>query len=594
MATTDISTQIVSITGVTAHGASDEFIVSAQKLIVSSIPKTLMKWAGTNTVLADDGGDDSPTAVTLPQPTDNILDVQRNGFSAREVAESKQGFIANTSSIHLATKTFPKYYIDAGSKVIVKPDPTASETVFVNYVDFLKIDDDCDLRNAVIFYAVSSEFSKLASSSITTWSSQIKTISPETPSFTIPTIGAITVASTTFSNIGVPPAYTSPTVTISGVAWATEYPTQASAITAALAKIITSVENAEDEIEDANKMTANIVLGVAEIVESVGDTDTTSSEMKTAADGLAMALTKFQSDGGDPALFGDQTQYLTGEGLAHVKDALELARDAIDTGFTTDEDSGSGDDATPKSVGYWLDDEDPEMVQATLQTAQTEIQRAQAHIAEWNATVQALIAEASGFASEMQARGAWTSAKAQVWNGYFASAQTYAQAAQTYLASAQGYSSEIQTRLSATPIKVQEYQAKVQDALNTFNDANVEYQAKLQEGIQQAQIDAKKAQQQAQLDATDAQQETSLLLQKENQEYANKLQKYSAELVAYQAEVGEEAQKLNSAISNAAFYSAEAKKYYDWAQKEVASYMSNNSKMIGMAMATQATSQQRR
>jgi len=134
----------------------------------------------------------------------------------------------------------------------------------------------------------------------------------------------------------------------------------------------------------------------------------------------------------------------------------------------------------------------------------------------------------------------------------------------------------------------------MQNRLNEFNDANVEYQAKLQEAIQQAQINAQKAQQQSQLDSSDAQQEASLLLQKENQEYASKLQRFSAEVAAYQADVNEQAQKVGSSTANASFYSAEGKKYYDWAQLEVSSYIKNNSKMISMAMANQATAQQGR
>ena len=160
MATTNIELDIENITGVA--DADDQFIKTAQKWVVSSIPKDLMKWAGTSTAVGSHGGDSSPTAITLPQPTDNIIDVQRNGFSAEEVPESLQGFIANSSSLHFATEIFPKYYIQAGNKVVVKPSPSDSETALVNYVDFLKIDDDCDLRGAVIAHSCSSEFNKLA------------------------------------------------------------------------------------------------------------------------------------------------------------------------------------------------------------------------------------------------------------------------------------------------------------------------------------------------------------------------------------------------------------------------------------------------
>ena len=204
-----------------------------------------------------------------------------------------------------------------------------------------------------------------------------------------------------------------------------------------------------------------IAKAVTEAGEMISQTDN-SSDFATALTAINSAVDKFRADAADPALFGDEHQYLTGLGLTHVKDALELARDAIDTGFTTDEDSGSGDDSTPKSAGYWLADEDPEMVQATLQTAQAEMQRAQTHIAEWNATVQALQAEISGFATEVNSRSAFTGAKGQAVQAIVAEANAYISAAQGYsgelqskVAIAGGYSQEVQTRMANL---AQEYQ----------------------------------------------------------------------------------------------------------------------------------------
>jgi len=168
MATTNIELDIENITGVS--NADAQFIISAQKMVVSSIPKDLLKWAATLTVPGNHGGNTSDgVKITMPVGTDNILDVSRNGFSATEVPYSMKGFIANSSSLHLATSTYPKYYLDdantnEGVRIIVKPIPTDSETVVALYVDYSKIDDDCDLRNAVINYACSKEFSKLAAS----------------------------------------------------------------------------------------------------------------------------------------------------------------------------------------------------------------------------------------------------------------------------------------------------------------------------------------------------------------------------------------------------------------------------------------------
>jgi len=132
MATTAIADEIEAITGVGTADAS--FLVSAQKFVVSSIPKNLLKWASSLTDPSSHGGNTSQGVnIVMPTATDSILDVSRNGFSAEEVPYSMKGFIANSASLHLATSTYPKYYLDnavtdKGVIVSVKPVPTDSET----------------------------------------------------------------------------------------------------------------------------------------------------------------------------------------------------------------------------------------------------------------------------------------------------------------------------------------------------------------------------------------------------------------------------------------------------------------------------------
>jgi hypothetical protein len=168
MAVTDIQATVLANTG---NSPTANSVEDAQRFVVSSIPKDLLKWASTFTVPSNHGGNTSDgVTITMPTGTDSVLDVSRNGFSATEVPYNMKGFIANSSSLHLATNTYPKYYFNdtnpgEGSKVIVKPVPTDSATAVVLYVDFTKIDDDCDLRNVVINYASSKEFSALAVSS---------------------------------------------------------------------------------------------------------------------------------------------------------------------------------------------------------------------------------------------------------------------------------------------------------------------------------------------------------------------------------------------------------------------------------------------
>ena len=388
-----IELDIEGITGVS--DANDDFIRSAQKFVVSSIPKNLMLWAMTETVPATHGGNNSNQQITLPVKTDSLLFVRRDQFEASKVDGSMRGFIGNTNSLHKATNTFPKYYIADNNRVIVKPDPDNTYTAHAQYVDYSKINDDSDLRSAVVFHSASSEFSKLAVSKLTDWVDLNVPVSLSSPSFSTPDISSVSLL-----NVGTPPTYTAP-----AVGGATE------------------------------ELTASMT--------SVAD-DTTGTDVD----------------------FKDFSKWFT-------------------------------------AVGELIEDEED------IELASAQIQKIQTYI------------------------------------------QSYSQA--------------------------------MQNQLNTFNDANAEYQAKLQESIQQAQIDA-----------AEAQQESSLLLQKENQEYAANLQKLSAEVGIYQAEVNEKVQKITSSSANAAFYSAEGKKYYDWAQLEVSSYIKNNSKMISMAMASQSTAQQGR
>tara|TARA_R100000458_G_scaffold6885_5_gene5462 strand:- start:171 stop:707 length:537 start_codon:yes stop_codon:yes gene_type:complete len=168
MATTNIELDIENITGVS--DANDQFIVSAQKFVVSSVPKDLLKWASSETVAGSHGGDSSPTAITLPVGTDNIISVRRGSYLANEVSIQDSPFISDSNSLKFATSKHPKYWLDPANKVQVKPAPSDSTTAHVEYIDYSKLDDDSDLRNAVIMHACAKEFTKLSSDIMPDWS----------------------------------------------------------------------------------------------------------------------------------------------------------------------------------------------------------------------------------------------------------------------------------------------------------------------------------------------------------------------------------------------------------------------------------------
>ena len=104
MATTNISAEIVSITGVTAHGASDDFIVSAQKFVASNIPKELLWFASAQSSAIQNGNGFDVYS------SDSVLAVEREGYPAVEVPFSMSKWIDDTAILYKATNLYPKWY----------------------------------------------------------------------------------------------------------------------------------------------------------------------------------------------------------------------------------------------------------------------------------------------------------------------------------------------------------------------------------------------------------------------------------------------------------------------------------------------------
>ena len=65
------------------------------------------------------------------------------------------------------------------------------------------------------------------------------------------------------------------------------------------------------------------------------------------------------------------------------------------------------------------------MLSGLLNTSQTQVQIANAQLAEWSASVQALQTEANGFANEVSARAGFTGAKSQAVQAYISTANAY-------------------------------------------------------------------------------------------------------------------------------------------------------------------------
>lgn len=156
MATTTIANEIQAITGVSTADAN--FIASGQKFIVANIPKNLLLFAQKRTSDITDGD-----GVLVN--TDTITDVQRDGYSCRQISQSDSKWAGDSGSLKKATATHPVWFhsvtASGGDRVLILPEPDSDAVGHVFFIDPENIDDNSDLRNIIINYACFKEFAKL-------------------------------------------------------------------------------------------------------------------------------------------------------------------------------------------------------------------------------------------------------------------------------------------------------------------------------------------------------------------------------------------------------------------------------------------------
>ena len=132
-----------------------------------------------------------------------------------------------------------------------------------------------------------------------------------------------------------------------------------------------------------------------------------NSDVTTALTAINTALDRVPSE-----LWDDTDNYDT-DALTKVKDALDKARtlitdDAEHAGLTdvTDEPSGGN-----YSALYHHGNEDVELVKSSLDIVSAELQRASAHLKEWDTVAGTALKEAQGYADESKTRMARISAE---------------------------------------------------------------------------------------------------------------------------------------------------------------------------------------
>lgn len=182
MALTAITAEIQTLTGV--GSANTNYITSAQKFVISSIPKNYT-WtfvgktslAATNPLTLYDG--------QVAVDTDSLLGVVRGKYTCTELDQRYRGMVESedTTSLYYPTNKHPKYLKDDSAKISIYPAPDGTDKGYLLFANYLQVDDDSDLRNAVIFYAAAKEFLQLAIGKLVVWADVAAPAVPANPNF---------------------------------------------------------------------------------------------------------------------------------------------------------------------------------------------------------------------------------------------------------------------------------------------------------------------------------------------------------------------------------------------------------------------------
>ena len=373
-----------------------------------------------------------------------------NWRPCRKISPAQQYLVTDVESLSYASKINPAYMVGDAGKISVFPAPGADPNAFkVYYVNKDPVNSSGSAlihsHDDILYFPIDKVYLVVMYAGIRLLHAAM---------------GATTISDLTVS--AVPPE--APTITASTVSFSAAIPTY----TPPTITTKVSFEDFWEAEEDSNPF---------------GDNDPGSSVVTAVPpDAVSDTIANYDLSNGD------------------FDDAMSKAKNLIDNASTLSQ----GQDAE-----YWLNDEDPEMVGATIQVAAQEIQRANLALQDalqvFNTDLQKFQASGTGrLSAEVAAYQAEVNTQVQ----------DYGQKLQRYTAE-MGIAHQAWAKTESDSIQI--YQSDIQNELNDFNEKNAVYQAQLQVSVQNAQL--------------------------EDAEEAKKLQKYAAEVQAYQAEVGAEVQE---------------------------------------------------
>jgi len=323
----------------------------------------------------------------------------------------------------------------------------------------------------------------------------------------------------------------------------------------------TALGNMATEMALANAEVDGVTTTLA---QALALTDSGSTDIKTALTAMQTANAKFRADGGDPALFGDESTYDTSDSaMTNVKTYVDRAISYINGDFpaaTHDLLLNLADvDAALTNEDIELANARMQQTQTTMSAVQTDLNIAQTYITEWNTLAQTLVAEINSFESEASARYGWINAKAVAWKGKLESAQGYMATAGGYANQASGFNSTAQT-----------YATEIQARIGLANGYLSEITGRL------AQASAKRQESQSRLTAGASylQEANTIIAQgnaylQEAQSYITQAGGYAAEVGARSTFVGAKSQAVQGYIGTAKSYVATAQGFSNEIQSKI-------------------------
>ena len=403
------SAQVVDLVGAFSdETALDSFITEGANEVINAMPRSMQERVAEETTVTSGTTTSEGHKVLYMLRSDSTIDQP-----CRRIPANKRGRAADSDDMEYATTSDPAYYVKDGK--------------------FNILPSGAGLLVSMPTYSQTSPLDASAISTITNF--------PNEAEYLVTLYAAIKALQ---QNMTAKYANASITTALGLIK------TQVDSQVTALSNMATEIALANQEVDDA----------LTEIAEAISLTDSAGSGIQLAVDKMASANLNFRADGGDPALFGDESTYHTSNSaMTNVKTYVDRAISYINGDFpaaTHDLLLNLSDvDAAITNEDIELANARMQQAQTTMTAVQTDLNIAQMYITEWNTLAQTLIAEVNSFASEASARYGWVNSKAVVWNGELAAAQGYmntaggyANQASGFSVASQGYASEVQTRLA--------------------------------------------------------------------------------------------------------------------------------------------------